>query len=762
MKGFILYPTYRIEEGKAFVYLFGRLEDGRSFCTKNFFKPYFFIKKKDFSKAKNLASFDFEETSFKSVKNDDVVKIVLDIPKEVPDIRKLFEDHGIDCFEADIRFAYRFMIDNGLKGSVNIEGLESKSDLRVDVFFEEPKLTPCNYSPSNLKILSIDIETSMKGDFYCVSLVSNDDSLKEVLILNKEGYKDSISFKKEKELFESFKKKIVEFDPDIITGWNVIDFDFDYLRNKFKELGISFDLGRLEDDCQVTVFSDFLTDSKADFKGRLVLDGIHLLKSNFISLPDYKLETAAGEFADADKLITGGGKGEEIEKAYASNPQKLIDYNLIDSKLVLDILSNSGVLNLTIKRSLLTGMPLDRVRASIASFDSLYLKELRSRGFVAPSAKYHDRNQRTTGGFVMSPTPGIYNFVAVFDFKSLYPSIMRTFNIDPLSYDAKEDYITAPNGARFSRKKAILPSVLESLGKERSIATKNKDMITRGAIKILMNSLYGVLASPNCRFYNFEIANAITSFGHMLIKKTAELGKEKGMKPIYGDTDSVFLDLDVKEKDKGVKIAKDFESYINKYFNDFIEKEYSMSSALEIEFEKFFIKFFMPKVRGSDAGAKKRYAGLVDGRIDFTGLEFVRRDWTEVSKKFQLELLDRVFKEKDIDNYIRSFVKDLKSGKYDDLLIYRKALRKSLDKYTKTTPPHVKAARKLDKITSNIIDYILTIEGPEPIEKIEHSIDYDHYIEKQIKPLADSVLYFYDKNFDDVLKGSSQTSLSSF
>jgi len=174
----------------------------------------------------------------------------------------------------------------------------------------------------------------------------------------------------------------------------------------------------------------------------------------------------------------------------------------------------------------------------------------------------------------------------------------------------------------------------------------------------------------------------------------------------------------------------------------------------------------MPRIRGSEEGAKKRYAGLIvkDGKekIDFTGLEFVRRDWTEVSKKFQLELLDLVFHEKEPEPYVKEFIKKLKKGEYDSLLVYRKALRKDVDEYTKTTPPHVKAARKLDKITSNIIDYVMTENGPEPIQKQESKIDYEHYIEKQIKPLADSILYFYDKNFDEVIKGSSQTSLDGF
>jgi DNA polymerase-2 len=419
-------------------------------------------------------------------------------------------------------------------------------------------------------------------------------------------------------------------------------------------------------------------------------------------------------------------------------------------------------------------MQLDRVKASIASLDNLYIRETLERGYVCNNSANKEREERIKGGFVKDSIPGIYDYIDVLDFKSLYPSIIRTFNIDPLAFVPKEyhkrhkeeNIITSPNGAKFKKELGILPMLIQRLWAQRDHAKKRNNKEESYAIKITMNSFFGVLANPMCRFYSMDMANAITYFGQFIVKKTAEIVEEKGYRVIYGDTDSIFVETKAEGGEKAERIGKEIAVFANDYWPKYVKDEYGVESFLELQFEKTFIRFMMPRIRGTEIGAKKRYAGLlmVDGKekIEFTGLEFVRRDWTEVSKKFQLELLDKIFHKQEVVEYIKKFVADLKKGKYDKLLVYKKAIRKDLVKYTKTTPPHVKAARKLGKLTSSIISYVMTTEGPEPIQKIEHKLDYEHYIDKQIKPIADSVLVFYDMNFDDMLKNSKQTNLFGF
>jgi DNA polymerase-2 len=260
------------------------------------------------------------------------------------------------------------------------------------------------------------------------------------------------------------------------------------------------------------------------------------------------------------------------------------------------------------------------------------------------------------------------------------------------------------------------------------------------------------------------MANAITHFGQMIIKLTAEQIEKKSFKVIYMDTDSVFIETNL-GKEKANASGIELQSYINKFYQELVKKKYNRLSFLELQFQKQYLSMMIPSVRGAEeeTAAKKRYAGLVEKNgkeeVEITGLEAIRGDWTEAAQEFQVQLLDRVFHKEPIEPFIRSYVKKVLKGELDQKLIYRKSIRKSLAEYTKTTPPHVKAARKLDKLESNVIEYYITEDGPEPIQKLKHKIDYQHYIEKQIMPIANQVLALLGKNFEDIVKSSKQKTL---
>ena len=155
---------------------------------------------------------------------------------------------------------------------------------------------------------------------------------------------------------------------------------------------------------------------------------------------------------------------------------------------------------------------------------------------------------------------------------------------------------------------------------------------------------------------------------------------------------------------------------------------------------------------------------MKDGKEDIltVGIESARSDWTDAAQKFQVELLNKIFHKEEITEFVKGFIKDIKAGKHDKDLVYRKSIRKELEHYTKITPPHVKAARQLDKLEGNLIEYVITEDGPEPIQKLKHRIDYEHYINKQIRPIADMVLTFFNTDFDSLVQESKQTKLFEF
>ncbi|MFT4297845.1 MAG: DNA polymerase domain-containing protein, partial [Candidatus Woesearchaeota archaeon] len=602
MKGFIVQPSYKITDEKAYIHLYGKLENGESFLAIIERKAYFYIKEEDKEQAEKILPLEIDSLHKKitNFDNEPVIKLLFNSPKEMLDARKILQDSSIQSYEADISFPYRYMIDNNIKGCVDIEGnsynkkeynAANNTNYYVDKIFLNPKIKTCDFFPK-LKILSFDIETSIKADkLYSIRIYS--DNYKKVLINKKGVFNNAESFESEKKVLERFIEIVKEIDPDIITGWNVVDFDLNILREMYKKHQINMNIGRDNTGIYLKLSDNFFQDSIAKIEGRMVIDGISILKQSFISLPDYKLETAAQHFIGHGKIFSGDERHSDIEKAYKKNPEKLIKYNLLDAKLVIDILEKSEALNLSIVRSKLTRMPLDRVKASIASLDSLYLEKLKQRGIVAPTGFTGQRDERIKGGYVKESNPGIYENILVFDFKSLYPSIIRTFNIDPYSFVPKEklkkynkeqqqNFIIAPNNAHFRNEEGILPEIIKELWSERDKAKKEKNKLRSNAIKILMNSFFGVLANPNCRFYSLEMANAITHFGQHLIKMTADEITKKEYSVIYGDSvgeDTEIIVKDVKEKIRYIKIHELFDKSIKKLSN---RKEYSFQNKFKV------------------------------------------------------------------------------------------------------------------------------------------------------------------------------------
>jgi DNA polymerase-2 len=766
-RGFVITPTYRIADRRPEVHIYGRLENGEPcLIVDDRTRPHFFVPAAATDVVKACAPrVHVEPRNLTTFTGEPVVQVTVDMPAEVPPLRARLEEAGVACLEADVRFAYRYLIDRAIRGAFAVRGPYDRRD-GIGRFYRNPDVGPTTWVP-RLKLLSIDVETSERGDaLYSIALHAP--PVERVLVVSAQGLAHAECLPSEKACLRRFLAWVEEIDPDVITGWNVVDFDLAVLQRICHRHGLKCALGRSPDDLDIRRDGGTARGSRAVVCGRVVLDGLALMRGAFLRLEDYKLETAAQAILGRGKLIKGEQRAAEIEHAYRTDPQLLVDYNLNDARLVTEILEKTGLVELAVNRSLVTGMPLDRVAATIASVDSLYLAGLRGRGVVAPSVIIEAKEARIAGGYVMESRPGLYRNIAVFDFKSLYPSIIRTFNIDPLTlvpgagerqegdgWSNPADAVRAPNGACFRREpQGVLPELVATLGERREASRREGNLVAAHAIKILMNSLYGVLGAGSCRLFNPEVANAITHFGQWVIRAAARCAKELGYAVIYGDTDSLFLDSGTTRPDEALAVAERVRAEIDRAVGVRVREEFGCESFLELEFEKLYRRFFLPEVRAGEIGSKKRYAGLlVEGeqeRIEFVGLEAVRRDWSAVSKRFQRELIDLVFHDRSVDAFVRQFLADLRAGRFDDLLVYKKAVRKPLDEYTETTPPHVRAARKLGSRAGRIISYVMTTGGPEPAGETTAPPDYDHYVEHQIRPVADAVLRFLGVDFEDV------------
>lgn len=425
-------------------------------------------------------------------------------------------------------------------------------------------------------------------------------------------------------------------------------------------------------------------------------------------------------------------------------------------------------------RTQLTGLKIDRQGGSVAAFTNLYLPKLHRAGFVAPNLPVGG-GLASPGGYVMNSKPGLYEHVLVLDFKSLYPSIIRTFKIDPLGLikglAEPENAIPGFKQALFSRDQHFLPDIINTLWKQRDQAKKNHDAPRSQAIKILMNSFYGVLGSGGCRFYDTRLASSITLRGHDIMQTTAKWIEAHGYEVIYGDTDSTFIWLNqAVSNEQANTIGKMLAADINQKWQQKLQQEFNLECYLELEFETHFRRFLMPTIRGSEIGSKKRYAGLIEtiegdrkgDKLVFKGLENVRTDWTELAKNFQAKLFECVFYQQNPSAYVQQIVTKTKQGNFDQQLVYRKRLRRRLDQYIKNVPPHVRAARIADEHNQALglplqyqhkgwISYVITVNGPEPIDYQRSPIDYEHYIEKQLQPVADAILPFINLSFDGLV-----------
>jgi len=646
----------------------------------------------------------------------------------------------------------------GLHGPVAIRG-EAAPGRRVDVVFMEPTLASCRAAPA-LAWLALDIETDRAGTVVAASLAGAGGAGEVLFLGTAPGAPWISAFPTERALLAALARRLLARDPDVITGWNVIDFDLRVLARRFAACGVPFDVGRTGEEASFVEREG----RRASFQvpGRAVLDAMRLVRASGERFEDLSLEAVARAVLGEGKSVSARGlsKLDELDRLRRDEPAAFCAYCLRDSELVLRILTRTGLDALTAKRSSLTGVSLELAWTSIPAFERIYAAELRAR-HVLPPPRAERSVSGAAGGTVLEALPGFFPNVLVFDFRSLYPSIIRTFNVDPLAHARAEqrgpraDDLVAPNGARFERTAGILPAIIARYAEEREAALAAGDETAAYVYKILQNSFYGVLGADGCRYARTELAGAITSFGKVFLTAAREFFEARGLRTLYGDTDSVFV---VSGRDDGAGYgdltafgAREADA-LNAAIAERIRREHDVPSQLRIRCEKVYRRFFIPRLKhdatGEGRGRAKGYAGLrlgADGAaaVEVKGMEAARSDSTPLARRFQVELLALAFAEAleaEVRDSCRALLARLLRGELDAELVYRRSLRRPAEDYDSETPT-VRAARLLGwKGQRGRVSYVMTRAGAEPIElRSGAPLDYQHYVDRQLLPIARSV-----------------------
>ncbi|QEM93210.1 DNA polymerase II [Kosakonia radicincitans] len=687
-------------------------------------------------------------------------------------LEKLLREGGVTLYEADVRPPERFLMERFITAPVWVDG-EQQGDALINA-----RLKPNPHYRPPLKWVSLDIETSRHGELYCIGLEGC--GQRTVYMLGPEnGSAQGLDFDLQyvasrPQLLEKLNAWFATHDPDVIIGWNVVQFDLRVLQKSAERYRVPLNLGRHGSELEWREHGFKNGVFFAQATGRLIIDGIEALKSAFWNFSSFSLEAVSQELLGEGKAIDNPwDRMDEIDRRFAENKPALATYNLKDCELVTRIFHKTEIMPFLLERATVNGLPVDRHGGSVAAFSHLYFPRMHRAGFVAPNLG-EVPPQASPGGYVMDSRPGLYDSVLVLDYKSLYPSIIRTFLIDPVGLvegmarpepaHSTEGFL----GAWFSREKHCLPEIVGQIWHGRDDAKRQGNKPLSQALKIIMNAFYGVLGTSACRFFDPRLASSITMRGHQIMRQTKALIEEQGFDVIYGDTDSTFVWLKkAHSEEAAARIGQSLVEHVNAWWAAYLQNE-GLESALELEFETHFCRFLMPTIRGTEQGSKKRYAGLIqegdNQRMVFKGLETVRTDWTPLAQQFQQTLYLRVFRNEPYQDYVRETIASLMAGELDEQLVYRKRLRRALGEYERNVPPHVRAARLADEENvkrgrpvqyqnRGTIKYVWTTSGPEPVDYQRSPLDYDHYLSKQLQPVADGILPFIDDDFATLLTG---------
>jgi len=771
--------NYEVRDDKPEIWLWGIARSGeRVLVIDRNFTTYFYAVVEENANPANVikkigggdfpcvAKLDVVERRFfgKPVKAVKVYCRTPDVTTEYAKAVRKLEDVK-DCFEDVIRYAMRYLIDNDVAPcgwhEVEVAEMKSLAGIQVDRVYGAksfPKLVERTEAPS-LRILGFSAiyysqEGSPKPDrnpVVMISAATNDGEERQFL---------ADENRNDKPVLEAFMKYVRHFDPDIIVGYGVNEQHWSYLTERCKKLGIPLLVGRAQTEPHTSVYSH------VSLTGRANLD----LADYAEEFPEVKVKTLEN-MADYLGIMKLENRRIVEDVGFAdywndkTKREVLKEFSMDNTCCVMGIVK--AVLDFAMQLSNLVGLPLDHVGTAAAGFRVEWFLIKRTHGLGELVPKRIEQPYRPyAGGLVLQPTPGLHEDIAVLDFKSMYPNLMITYNLSPDTYISPQEPVPesgvyeAPEVKHRFRKEpaGFYKEILTYLIKVREeIRTEMKRLkptsieyrvldARQKAVKVITNASYGYAGWTGARWYVKPVAEAAAAWGRHTVQNAIQMAERAGLKVVYGDTDSIFLE------NKTEKIAK-------------LVKEIKEKLELEIAPDKIYVRIFFTE-------AKKRYAGLLpDGRLDIVGLEVVRGDWATIAKKVQEKVLEIILKEqspKKAANFVHQFISELrqKHVSYLDLVIW-KTLTKPAEEY-EVKASHVEAAKMLrekgwELAVGDKIGYVVVVGSGRLYEKVKpyvfasyDEVDIEYYVSKQVVPAAARILESFGITEEQLLQLETQ------
>ena len=774
-------------DGQNYVRLIGRNGKGGKVCVVDSYEPNFYLILKEGADAEKIVK---KISGIKVAKGSRVTKVerteVLDkkyLGKDIKAIRVFVTNHkdahdvaseigDVDGIEKrreyDVPIITKYIKENGVEplkwyevdaepeDEWVMEDIDCFRAKKISLISEQKKFVP--------KILAYDIETDEreigKGEILMVSLVG--DGMRKVLTWKKcKGAGDYVEFfKDEADMLEKFVEYVKDYSPDVLTGYFSDGFDLPYLKARADANGVDLNLG--VDGCGPYFSRGRIPSGKISGIVHVDLyrfvDAVfsQYLQSETLSLNEVAKELVGEEKEDFDFVRLANMKDKDWCDFFSYNLQDSAVTLKLAKKIWPDVYEFCHVVKeplFDVSRDRMSSHVENYVLHNLDEFDEIAEKrpmhnEIGSRRAMG---KYE-------GAFVFEPVPGLYEDLVMFDFTSMYASVIVSYNLSKATF---------VEGEKFEKKAGFFPTMLRDIIDRRKKYKKEFADDPSGILKarsntykLLANAAYGYQGFFGARYYCREAAAATARLAKENILSAIDKIEKAGYKIIYSDTDSIaFLQESRSKKDVLGMLKK---------IND------ELPGIMELDLEDFYARGLFVAKRGVVAGAKKKYA-LVndDGKVKIRGFETVRRDWCRLTRDLQSKVLGKIMEDGDEKAALKIFkgvVKKLRNRDVDleDLMI-RTQLRRPLGEYV-AEGPHVVAAKKMESLgipvsTGMLIEYFVGEGSGKRIgdrvylagEKVKYDIDY--YMKNQVLPAVENIFDVFGVDVSAVVEGAEQRKL---